>query len=57
MVVLVDLDEADDSLVKPHALAHRPRDVDPSNTNGDSSSASRSNPNLNGFSAALSCYP
>jgi hypothetical protein len=45
MVVLVDLDDADDGRFP----------LAPPATQGDDDS--RPNPNVNGFSAALSCYP
>ena len=53
MVVLVDLDDADDASHVPHALVHRYQDDGAC----DNSIDSRPNPNINGFSAALSCYP
>ncbi|KAJ4349422.1 uncharacterized protein N0V89_008037 [Didymosphaeria variabile] len=51
MVVLVDLDDPDDA--QAH-LVHRFPPTPATSTKDDDS---RPNPNINGFSAALSCYP
>ncbi|KAF1976824.1 hypothetical protein BU23DRAFT_454963 [Bimuria novae-zelandiae CBS 107.79] len=50
MVVFADLDEVDEPPSHPHRF-HTTR------TTTAEESASRPNPNINGFSAALSCYP
>jgi hypothetical protein len=65
MVVLVDLEDDAPSPHVPHApgflQSMKPvhHSLAPPAESGDSVSAAdaRPNPNLNGFSAALSCYP
>lgn len=57
MVVLVDLDDADDAqahLVHRFAPTSTPSPAHAGGVKGDDK---RPNPNINGFSAALSCYP
>jgi hypothetical protein len=66
MVVLVDLeDDALPAYIAPHTSTHSIPDVKPSlhdvlastEARHAKTADERPNPNINGFSAALSCYP
>jgi hypothetical protein len=64
MVFVLELDDTDDSSLSHRHLhdaiiASSPADTCHTNPSADKSSdeEDRPNPNLNGFSAALGCYP
>jgi hypothetical protein len=61
MVVLVDLDEDTPPAHAPHVsgkpLHHSLSAAVPAERVSEEAAQQRPNPNVNGFSAALSCYP
>jgi hypothetical protein len=61
MVVLVDLNELDDQVVDPYSDPRKwnlsSKTINAAQSAQVEGAADRPNPNINGFSASLGCYP